>query len=44
MELFLKDLPVPLKECYSKDDPSATSTDGDDADSSDSEPKTKKVS
>ena len=33
-----------LKECYSKDDPSATSTDGDDADSSDSEPKTKKVS
>ena len=44
LELFLKDLPVPLKECYSKDDPSATSTDGDDADSSDSEPKTKKVS
>ena len=40
LELFLKDLPLPLKECYSKDDPSATSTDGD---SSDSEPKSKKV-
>ena len=43
LELFIKDLPVPLKECYSKDDISATSTDGNETDSSDSAPKTKKV-
>ena len=43
LELFIKNLPLPLKECYLKDDPSATSTDGDDVDSSDSAPKLKKV-
>ena len=42
LELFIKNLPVPLRECYLLKDRSATSTDSCDTDSSDITPMVKK--
>ena len=43
LEIYIKELPGTLSDCFSYEDGPATSTDGDDTDSTDSLPKAKKT-